>query len=237
MSDMYNDQTYLRRNPSWGKEDAPMKVKAIAKLLEKHNIPFRTVAEAGCGSGEILVQLEKQFPSTERFSGFDISADALAIAKTRQSGKIHFELLDFAESNRTDLYFDLTLVIDVMEHIPDYFSFLRGIHSKSRYTIFHIPLDLSLWSLFREKMLIESKERVGHIHQFTEDFILEILKDHEYTIIDKIYTPPTYTHDSFKQKITHGIRKCLFFLNKRFATKSIGGYSIMVLTENTAIKS
>ena len=107
---------------------------------------------------------------------------------------------------------------------------------KSRYTIFHIPLDLSAWSIFREKMLIESKDRVGHIHAFTEDFILNMLKEHGFAIMDKIYTPPTFKHHSAKQKIINLFRQSLFALNKRFASKSIGGYSIMVLTENRAIK-
>ncbi len=80
MNDIYNDQTYLRNNPSWGEEDAPMKADAITRLLLKNNIDFKTVAEAGCGSGEILVQLENKFPETEKFYGFDISKDAFQIA-------------------------------------------------------------------------------------------------------------------------------------------------------------
>jgi hypothetical protein len=234
MNDIYNDQTYLKHNPGWGKEDAPMKANAIAGLLSKNNISFKTLAETGCGSGEILVQLENKFPNTEKFFGFDISKDALQIAAPKETGKIHFELLDLAGSNITDLHFDVLLVIDVLEHIPDYFTFLKGIQNKSTFTVFHIPLDMSVWSLFREKMLIESKKRVGHIHAFTEEFILDMLKDHGFDIIDKIYTPPTYTHTSFKQKITHIIRNFLFFLDKKMASKTIGGYSIMVLTKNRA---
>jgi len=234
MNDIYNDQTYLKHNPRWGEEDAPMKANAIAQLLSKNNISFKRLAEAGCGSGEILVQLEKKFPGTEGFYGFDISKDAFQIASPKETGKIHFELFDLSGSNNPDLHFDVLLVIDVLEHIPDYFTFLKGIQNKSIYTVFHIPLDMSVWSLFREKMLIESKNRVGHIHAFTEEFILDMLKDHGFDIIDKIYTPPTYTHTSFKQKITHGIRNFLFFLNKKMASKTIGGYSIMVLTKNRA---
>lgn len=234
MNDIYNDQTYLKHNPTWGEEDAPMKADAIARLLSKNIISFKTIAEAGCGSGEILVQLEKKFPNTEKFYGFDISKDALQISKKKETDRIHFELLDLAGNKHAELRFDVLLVIDVLEHLPDYFAFLDGIRSKSTYTIFHIPLDMSVWSLFREKMLIESKERVGHIHAFTEEFILSILIDSGFDIIDKMYTPPTYTHQSIKQKIVHGIRKFIFLLNKKLASKTIGGYSIMVLTKNRA---
>ena len=229
MQDIYNDQTYLNNNPTWGEEDSPMKVEAITRILKRNNISFKTAAEAGCGSGEILVQLEKQFPSAEHLYGFDISNDALAISIKKQTEKIRFENADIT---RLNVHYDLLLVIDVLEHIPDYFKFLEGIQDKSKYTVFHIPLDMSLWSLFREKMLIESKSRVGHIHAFTEEFILDILEDHGFEIIDKIYTPPTFLHHSLKQKITHGFRSLLFLMNKKLASKTIGGYSIMVLAKN-----
>ena len=237
MKDIYNDQTYLKHNPTWGEEDAPMKAEAIAGLLGKNTISFRTLAEAGCGSGEILVQLEKKLPNAEKFYGFDISKDAFQIAAKKETDKIHFELLDLAGSTKPELHFDILLVIDVLEHLPDYFAFLNGIRSKSMYTVFHVPLDMSVWSLFREKMLIESKDRVGHLHAFTEEFILSILKENGFDIIDKMYTPPTYTHQSIKQKITHGIREFLFLLNKKLASKTIGGYSIMVLTKNRAVNT
>jgi predicted TPR repeat methyltransferase len=232
MKDIYNDQTYLSHNPTWGEEDAPMKADAIARLLSKNKITFRSVAEVGCGSGEILVQLEKKFPGAEKFYGFDISKDALQIAAKKESDKIHFEFFDLAEHNKPGIPFDILLVIDVLEHLPDYFSFLNGIHAKSTYTVFHIPLDMSVWSLFREKMLIESKKRVGHIHAFTEEFILDMLREKGFEVIDKIYTPPTFTHHSARQKIADVIRKMIFALNKKLASKTIGGYSIMVLTKN-----
>lgn len=229
MSDIYNDETYLSNNPRWHEEGAPFKTERIMKLLQWNPVAFKTVCEVGCGSGEILVQLEKHLPKDVQFTGLDISKDAMAIAKKKETGKIKFELKDIAAEEKK---FDLILIIDVIEHIDNYFQFLDTIATKSKYTLFHIPLDLSVWSLFREKMLIESKERVGHIHNFTEDFILSILDDHGFELIDKLYTEPVFETPSFKQKFTNGIRKFLFLLNKRFATKLMGGYSIMVLCRN-----
>lgn len=83
-------------------------------------------------------------------------------------------------------------------------------------------------------MLIESKSRVGHIQNFTKDFILQVLQDHGYTIIDKMYTPPTYTQTSAKQQFILVFRSMLFMLNRKFAAKTIGGFSLMVLTRNRA---
>ncbi len=231
MKDIYNNDTYLTNNPLWHEEDAPFKAGKIAGLLNQNKIDFKTVCETGCGSGEILVQLSKKMPGDVEFAGFDISNAAINIAKKKETGKIKFYCKDIIAENE-NYFFDLLLVIDVIEHIEDYFSFLKSLAPKGKYTVFHIPLDISVWSLFREKMLVESKERVGHIHNFTEGFILSILTDYGFKIIDKVYTAPTFETVSFKQKVVNGIRKTLFKINKRFCTKLIGGYSIMVLCEN-----
>ncbi|MCX6310258.1 MAG: class I SAM-dependent methyltransferase [Bacteroidetes bacterium] len=230
MNDIYNDETYLKNNPGWHEEGALFKVEKMMKLLERHPIALKTVCEIGCGSGEILVQLAKNLKADSEFVGLDISKDANAIAKKKETGKIKFFLKDIADETR---FFDLILIIDVIEHIENYFQFLDKVVSKGNYTIFHIPLDISVWTLYREKMLIESKDRVGHIHNFTEDFIISTLDDHGFKLIDKLYTEPVFETSSFKQKFTNGIRKFLFMINKKFTTKFMGGYSVMVLCKNT----
>lgn len=231
VKDIYNDNTYLNNNPGWHEEDAPFKADKIIKLLEKNAVSFETVAEIGCGSGEILVQLESRLHHVRNFFGYDISKDAINIAKKKETGKIKFYLTDITNTNE-NYFSDLLLVIDVIEHVGNYFEFLGSIASKSRYTIFHIPLDICVWSIFREQMLIESKKRVGHIHNFTEDFIKDILADYGFEIIDQMYTPPVFKTPSFKQKIVKIARKLMFSINKKFCTKTLGGYSILLLTKN-----
>jgi SAM-dependent methyltransferase len=230
MPDIYNDATYLANNPTWHEEDAPFKTERILTLIHRNALALNTVCEVGCGSGEILVQLEKKLPATTRFIGFDISHDAFAIAKLKETDRIRFELQDITHQ-ATETY-DILLVIDVIEHLDNYFEFLRGILPKAPYTIFHIPLDMSVWSLLREQMLLESKARVGHIHNFTEDFILSVLSDYGFRIIDKLYTEPVYKNKSRKEQLVHLLREGLFKINPKFCTKTLGGYSLMVLTEN-----
>ena len=233
MKDIYNDNTYLNNNPAWHTEDAHFKADHIIKLLEKNSITCQTISEIGCGSGDILVHLERKLHHVTNFFGYDISKDAIHIAKKKETDKIRFDIKDISSKNE-NCFYDLLLVIDVIEHIDNYFEFLAGIVSKSKYTVFHIPLDMCVWTLFREQMLIESKERVGHIHNFTEDFIKNILSDYGFEIIDQVYTPPVFETASLKQKIVNMIRKVIFRINKKFCTKTLGGYSILLLTKNNA---
>jgi len=81
-------------------------------------------------------------------------------------------------------------------------------------------------------MLIESKERVGHIHVFTEDFIKSVLKDCGYKVIDQVYTEPNLKPLKAKQKLVEFFRRTIFKINKRFCSKTIGGMSILILAEN-----
>ena len=231
MRDIYNDQTYLRVNPTWGAEDAPFKAGLILDLLRRQPLELSTVAEVGCGSGEVLAVLARQLPETVTFTGYDVSADALSLAEPKSGPRLQFERRDVVTSGPRR-HFDLVLVLDVLEHVENYFALLDAVEAMSRWTIFHIPLDLSVWSLFREQILLESKARVGHIHNFTEAFILDVLKDHGFRVVDKIYTEPSFLEITPKQRFVNAIRKALFAINQRFATKFIGGYSIMVVCEN-----
>lgn len=225
--DIYTGHTYLEHNPGWHEEDAPFKAGKIAYLLKKNNISFKTVCEVGCGSGEILVQLAKEF-KVKTWTGYDISPDAIRIAKSKETANIHFDLKDITQKEDKSS-FDLMLVIDVLEHLNDYFSFIDQIQSKAEFFLFHIPLDMCLWSLFREQILIESKQRVGHIHNFTEDFILSILRDHGFQDLDCIYTEPLFKPVKLKHKLVSFVRKSLFKIAPKFTTKTLGGYSILIL--------
>lgn len=230
MDDIYNNQDYLKKNPHWHQEDSPFKAGVIHSILEKNKIAYSSLCEVGCGAGEILVQLKKlNGAKTVSYCGYDISKDAIEMALSKKS-EIEFKCADLTEAN---VKVDVLLIIDVIEHLRDYFTFLDKLLSKSRYTVFHIPMDICVWTLFREKMLIESKERVGHIHNFSEDFILSILKDHGYKVISKEYTRPDYPSSSFKEGVKSWLQRTLFKISPRLGTKTIGGYSLLVLCENS----
>ena len=229
MDDIYNNKTYLNQNPTWHQEDSAFKAGFIHSILSSNKITYNSVCEAGCGSGEVLVQLKKLNSSNAiQYTGFDISKEAIAMALKKEEPNLKFELKDITASDDKSA-FDVLLVIDVIEHLQNYFSFLQSASKKSKYTVFHIPLDMFVWSLFREQMLIESKERVGHIHNFSEDFILSVLKDCGYKIIAKQYTEPDYRSSSFKQSVVNSMKQMLFAISPRFCTKTLGGYSVLVL--------
>ena len=179
---MYSDGRYLESNPGWHTEDSPWKAQQVLRMLKQHDIHPHTVAEIGCGAGEIVRQLSLNLPETA-FSGFDISADAISMARSRESDRVRFFNADFRTSPDN---FDVLLVMDVVEHVEDCFGFLRSIRERAEYKIIHIPLDMSVSLLLRNRLMLVRKS-VGHIHYCRT--ALALLEDTGYEILDYFYTP------------------------------------------------
>ena len=81
---IYSDGTYQEHNQSWHVEDSPWKAQQILRILQKNDINPATVAEVGCGAGEILRQLSVELPDAT-FAGYEMSPQAIALSKSRES--------------------------------------------------------------------------------------------------------------------------------------------------------
>ena len=221
---------YLKNNPTWHVEDSPWKAKQIIKMLSRNPINPKSIAEIGCGAGEILNQLHLSMPNDLSFTGYDISSDAISLAKQREKERLEFKHENFLESN---LKFDLLLVIDVFEHIDDYLGFLKLCKSKAKNTIFHIPLDISVWGILRNTLMSRRKS-VGHLHYFIKETAIATLVDSGYDIVDFFYTEWGFDlspRKTLKSKIKYLIIKTLYKINKDITVRIFGGVSLLVLTK------
>jgi SAM-dependent methyltransferase len=180
---IYSDGTYLARNSDWHVHDSPWKARQIEKILTDNGVLPRTVAEIGCGAGEILRQLSMSIKGTS-FTGYELSPQAFELCKTRESADVRFHCKDLIQDAA---HFDCVLCIDVFEHVRDYMGFLEALKPKGTYKVFHIPLDLSVLSLLRSSMMA-ARADIGHLHYFTRETAIATLKDCGYEIIDGCYT-------------------------------------------------
>lgn len=227
----YHSGEYLLQNPGWHEQDAGFKAEWAAQMLRKHPSAHTSVCDVGCGTGAVLRHLARYIPDIGACIGYDISETAIGLARAACTKGMEFHQADIARMPAPHQPYDLVLVMDVLEHLPDYFGFLEALAPYGKRYVMHIPLDMCVWSLMREGILIASKQRVGHLHAFTEDFILSILADHGYYVLDHFYTPPLTQAVGIKQKIVVAARKFLYALSPKLCTKTIGGYSILVLAE------
>jgi SAM-dependent methyltransferase len=226
----YKDGSYLEKNPTWHVEESPFKVKYIMRLLQRNSLQINSVCDAGCGVGEVLRLLQAQLPPNTEFLGYDISPQAFALSLSRANDRLHFKLADITQER--NLNFDVLLVLDVVEHLEDYFSFLRSIRSVARYKIFHFPLDLSVQAVGRRDGLLKRRREHHHVHYFTKETALETLADTGYKIVDHFYTPRSNElGPHLIQKAFRLPRAAFFGIQKDFAARLLGGYSLMILAE------
>ncbi len=232
MEDMYLDGTYLKKNPTWHAEDSPWKAAGILKMIYRNKLQPKLVCEVGCGAGEVLRCLSRNFNSGAEFHGFEIAKDAFINCLPKRAPNLKFFLMDVTrESN--ELFYDLVLAIDVIEHVEDYFGFLRKIKGKGRYKIFHIPLDVSVMSILNIGAILNVREKCGHIHYFTKDLALHSLNDAGYDIIDSFYTYRSLELGP-KSVMTLAARLprwIMFRVHQDFGIRLLGGASLMVLAQ------
>jgi hypothetical protein len=222
---IYMNGKYLALNPTWHVEHSPWKANQVLTMIAKHNIQPRTIAEIGCGAGEILHQLSLNLRETS-FCGFDISEEAIALARTRQTEHVHFFQLDFCDSKGT---FDLLLLMDVIEHVEDCFGLLRGVRERAEYKIMHIPLQLVILQILRNSPM-KSRKSAGHIHYFAKQTALALLEDTGYQVLDWVYTP---VYQMGPRDIAHRAINVLHSLTMKiapdFSQMMLGGCSLLVL--------
>jgi SAM-dependent methyltransferase len=236
MSDkVYIDGTYSFSHPTWHDEDAPWKASEIYKILDDNHLTPRRIVDIGCGAGGVLASLVDSFPPPRPLAvGFDISPDAINMARSREKPGLSFRCGDFLEGNESD--FDLSLCVDVFEHVDDYLGFLRKLRLRAKMHVFHIPLDMYVSGLLRRGHLGMRRE-YGHIHYFDRFTAIETLKYTNYRIVDARYTHIAEDlldvhpeRKNLRRMIGNAGRRCLrSLLNEDWSNQILGGSSLLVL--------
>jgi SAM-dependent methyltransferase len=119
-------------------------IAAATRLIPETN-PVQDIIEHGCGTGFVLAELQRLYPSA-RVVGTDLYKEGLALARQRFAGAlIQTDVLqcDFRES------FDLIGLFDVLEHLDDDVRVLRAMRKQLRpggRLLLTVPAHMVLWS-------------------------------------------------------------------------------------------
>jgi hypothetical protein len=225
---IYEDGSYLDKNPTWDVEDAPWKAVQVRRILERNGIRPSSVCEVGCGVGEIIRQLSLSMTEA-KFVGYEVSPQAFALCESRRSERVDFR---FGNLLAEDVHFDCALCIDVIEHVEDYIGFVRSLKQRATYKVFHIPLEVSISSVLRDAVMA-ARAQVGHLHYFTRETALATLRDVGYEIIDECYTASFLDMPgrTVRENLARLPRKALYALSPDLLVKTIGGCSLLVLAK------
>jgi cyclopropane fatty-acyl-phospholipid synthase-like methyltransferase len=177
----------------------------------------------GCGCGAILLALHSQLPNTV-FDGYDISPQAISMAERQQFSSVSFHCGDFLKCHRT---FDVVLLMDVVEHIEDCFTFLRTIRRSAKSVIVHFPLDMSAYGVLRGAPM-SARSGDGHIHYFSKDTALSTMEECGYEILDWFYTPKQELSQGFKSSLSYLVRRSMYSVAPDFTVLALGCYGLLV---------
>lgn len=236
--DVYINGEYLKNNPEWHLDTAPWKAQAILQMTERNKLTPKSVCDIGCGVGEILRILQQHLANDCHFYGYEISPQAIELAKARENEHLQFFLADFKQEKNA--YYDLILLIDVLQHLEDSYEYLRSIKPRSEYKIIQVPLNISAISALQNTVIGDN----GHINFYTKDIILRILQDCGYQVIDHFYTlaehettlwslNPRKLLGKMKRLTIHGLKilpaQLFYCIHKDLAVRIFGRWRLIVL--------
>lgn len=226
---IYTDGSYLAKTGgTWHLEDSPFKANQVLRMLRRHpEIEVRTIIEIGCGAGGILFELQKLLGRDVVLTGYEMSPQAHSLSEKFGNERCKYLLGDaFADPS----IYDFVLVMDVVEHVEDCFSFLRQAKAKGRYKLYHIPLDAHASAILRG---INNWEAAGHLHLFTMETAIKSLELTGHRVVDYILTEGVFAQHkkALRTRVANLARRSLMKLSPRAVARLLGGFSILILAE------
>ncbi len=228
MTRLYESGAYWDLNPSFHEEDSQFKVEKATELIESCRPRPSSILDFGCGAGLTTLLLARHFrvPVT----GVDISPDAIARAQERfQDDLVSYRATPLEELGER---FDLGVMLDVIEHVPDYFGLLREARDKATHWLFNIPLDMSVLAVLTGSFMT-LRESVGHLHYFSRESALATLEECGFTLVDHRlvgYVVHNLRHRPGWRNVLAAVPRLLLFrLSPAVAVRLVGGASLMVL--------
>lgn len=223
----YVDGEYLTANPTWGAEDSAWKARMIHRLWLASKLPVpATVAEIGCGSGGILAELQRRFPDTTVYAGFDIAPEAIRMAEKYARKDLSYHCEDLRQSSRS---FDALLCIDVFEHVENPFDFLRTIKKLAPLVVFNIPLEMHVAGVLINHQLW-TRRHYGHLHFYTAAVAFETLRECGYSVVACSYISRLLDLPrSISEYVFWLPRRLVALFSRELSARLLGGTSLLVI--------
>jgi hypothetical protein len=115
------------------------KIKYLTRVIPD-GIELNSILEIGCATGDLLASFPSGKTRTNK-TGLDISDRNIAEAKSRYPG-IHFLAVPFEDFvKQQQRIFDLIILSDILEHVPDDVGMLRMAGDNARYVLLNLPLE------------------------------------------------------------------------------------------------
>lgn len=214
MSDIYRDGSYIALNPSLHEEDSDYKFKYISSLLREIRFgtaPIR-VLDIGGGAGVIAAKVCHELaggrPGRVECHALDLSPEALALQR-KNNPYCTLATSDSAEIEAVGSY-DLALLIDVIEHIPDNAATASMVDRISRHAIYNIPTEINLVDLLRNAYMRGryypgQEASLGHVHFYSATGAKRFVRTHHRRLHRAIF--PDFAAHSIESPAPNYVRQ------------------------------
>jgi SAM-dependent methyltransferase len=253
---IYRDGEYLSNNPSLHQEDSPWKVSKITPLIDVFMGVNRRreicLLDVGGGAGLILKavteHIVRKYNVRVRKYALDLSPQMLKIQKTNNSDIKKLLNEDIRKTSLRNKEVDLTLVIDVLEHIPNPTEALKELKRISRFALFKVPLEDNLYMnilnlVSRGRIREQWARSIGHINRYcAKTFSLEnkrFVGEKSQLHLIELYDYYKQTGSGMKtmnEKVVFTISRVMYKISRLACVTCFGGF-VLSLTACEPIKN
>jgi len=166
-------------------------------LLAPADMKFANIMEVGCALGILLNNVADRL-SVEMRTGIDISVENINFARKLYPGCnfIQGTIEDSAyykSHGLKDLKFDLVLLSDIVEHIPDDVAFMKRVSEVSPYVLLNLPLEKAFKN--RKRQYGES-DPSGHLRSYDRMMAEQLISKAGFEVISS-FTSSAASDNSF----------------------------------------
>jgi SAM-dependent methyltransferase len=181
----------------------------VSLIPEDHK--FRTILEVGCALGILLDNIAGRL-GIQDYTGIDISGKNIETARSLfPVGKFYQGTLEeVINSNPLEvspLKFDLVILSDVIEHIPDDTGFLKAVKNISDHVLVNLPLEKSFKNRNRK---YGENDPSGHLRWYDRAMAGKLFEEAGFTIVKGFTLNPLFNRayfEFYKQKRDERISK------------------------------
>lgn len=198
---LYLTDEYINKNPSLHERDSPWKVSKIIPLVDRFidyiNQDEIALLDVGGGAGLILKAVSSYIRESygikvDKFA-LDLSPGMLEIQKKQNPDLKKALNEDICKTSLRNKAIDLTLMIDLIEHVPNPTKALEEVKRISNFVIFKVPLEdnlvLRTWNFVargRPRQFL--RKTVGHIIAYSFGNLRRQIEKHAGQMLDFYFT-------------------------------------------------
>ncbi|MBN1437324.1 MAG: class I SAM-dependent methyltransferase [Sedimentisphaerales bacterium] len=202
-TELYSSDKYITHYPTLFTEHSAWKMTKLCPPLDIWHKQLATstqqvgLLDVGGGAGLILKataeHIQKAYGCQVRKYALDLSPAMLETQRQNNPDLIEALQQDITATGFPDKTFDLTLMIDVLEHVPDPEAVLRELKRISHYVLLKVPLEDHLVNrlsdfLNRGQTRRSHREILGHVNFYTASSLRRQLTGHLGRVLHFDYT-------------------------------------------------